>query len=292
VNATSSRPPVPVAQSLSARRRLLDEAAAQLVAAWDTDLSARAPEADGSRPQAVPSANARQAHPAVVSAAPPPSPSANIPTQGVELPTDIGHLIGNAAGRKPWPWVVAAAAILTPLLLWGISGDSDEPASMIAASADPQAATAAAAEEAAADAPREDALPAASPQPQHTLVVRTIPPGATLRIDGVAVDNPYSARHASDTTLHLVATANDHKSAERDLTLDEDVNLMITLSPSSTAGRSPAAAQDNKARPKRAKSTVRKRRAQRQKPRPAKTRARRRAPKKSATGFVSSNPYR
>jgi len=270
----------------------LDEAAAQLIAAWDEDLDAHAP-CDDHLPKTIPSPDMRQARAAIANTHPRPSvPTAEVPTQSIKLPPGFAGLALPEAVHKRWPWALGAAAVVIALTVWGASGSDEAPPSVAAAPQQNAAQPAANPETGAGSVDTAlDTRPKAASQARHTLVVRTVPPSASLRIDGVPVDNPYSAEHASREALHLVATAEGHQPVERDLSLTEDVTLMITLSPEAVTER-PAVASTPKARPKRTKQAARKRRARSQKARAEQPKARRRPAKKSATGFVSSNPYR
>jgi hypothetical protein len=212
-----------------------------------------------------------------------------------DISTDISDLTLPGSKRKSWVWPLATAALLGVVALaWGVSESSDEPdARITTASTAPSESGAHAQDQAegAGTGLAEAPPPEAPATPQHALIVRTLPADATLQVDGVAVENPYSAQHAAGQTLHVVATADEHKAAERDLTLREDMNLMITLSPSARR-QPPATATKAPARSKRAKRSIRRARAQRQNARGERPKERRRAPKKSAGGFVSNNPYR
>lgn len=273
--------------TLTGQHRALDEAAAQLVAAWDVDIDSHTP-AEGQ------DALARLGTSAPASSFPPAPKTPSMP-----MPSSVPPL---AKSSPKWPWLAAGAAVLVGVGLLVGSRHHDAP-TVTAASTEPPAPLEATGSTAAPEAPPTNTAPAPPSRPApvveampapYRLTVRTIPKTATLTIAGQAVDNPYRGQHASGDTLRIEARAAGHETAVRELELSEDTDLMVTLVPEERAAPAPAAkkrrASAKKARRRAAARKKARARAHRQ------SKARRKArPAKpqggESAGFVSSNPY-
>lgn len=276
--------PTPPA-TLTGKHRALDEAAAQLVAAWDEDIDARTP-AEGIE------ALERLRTPTAHSSSFPPAPKT--PT----LPAIPSYPVARNS-RSPWPWVAAAVVALAAgawlLTESGPSAPSAAEVTPTPASDEvavvPSEGTAPAANSAPAPAP----TPVVEPIPaRFSLTVRTIPPGATLEVDGQKVSNPYQGEHTADGTVRVVADSERHGQAVRELTLTEDTHLMVTLEPDETEVAAGARASKRQ-RVRKAQSRKRRRAKAARRARTRSGNDDRRTPAKrkgsSAAGFVSSNPY-
>ncbi len=111
------------------------------------------------------------------------------------------------------------------------------------------------------------------------LRVRTLPAGATLRMDGTPIANPFDAALARGGTHRLSASAQGYQDATEAVSLDRDRTVTLRLTPNVQARPEPAARRTPR---------------QTRRPRPTQMRSRpstMRASSMGGAGFVTDNPY-
>jgi hypothetical protein len=223
--------------------------------------------------------------PATVSAAAPATAAPATSSRGEERPPVVGEV-----APLPLPAAVASAAPGSPDRAEAARTSAAEPPSSAPPSAEPtarpQAAPAPQVGSAALPPPR-----VAPPPPMRRLQIRTMPPGATLLVDGTPVANPYRVELPLGSTHTVTATAEGYVTSTQTVTLARDRELVVQLervrppplppqAQASASARppppsSPAAAQ---ARPERA-------------PRVATTIRPRSGVSAHGAGFVTESPY-
>jgi hypothetical protein len=140
----------------------------------------------------------------------------------------------------------------------------------------------------------EPVPPPAPPPPQLArLTVNTIPPTARLLLDGQQVANPYSEELPLGSRHALVALAEGHRAATREITLNDAQTLTLTLEERpAVVSTPPAPAPRARTAPPARARVARPAPRARVRPAPVARRTTQPAPRRRrGAGFVTDNPY-